>query len=290
MKKDITFYSEGSKIAGHLYLPEKADENNKVPAVVLCHGFAGIKELLLPVFAEKFAKQGYASLVFDYRGFGESEGERGRLVPVEQVRDIRNALTYMQTVAEVDQEQLFLWGTSFGGANAITTASIDSRVKALCVQLTFGSGERVITGSMTDEEKAKLFATFEKVEKRAVTTNKPMMLKPVQILTDEQSKEFYTSQVEKFPALAIKIPLVTIKYTIEYKPEDVLDKVNVPLLIIGAANDRVNPPEESQRLFDKAKEPKELMILENTGHYECYEGESFEKISDKALEWFKTYG
>lgn len=287
MKKEITFFSEGSKIAAHLYGPR--EKRKKAPAIVLCHGFAGIKELLLPVFARKFADNGYTSLVFDYRGFGESEGERGRLVPTEQVTDIRNALTFMETLEEVDPDHLFLWGTSFGGANAIAAAGSDSRIRALCVQLTFGSGERVITGNMSCEEKGKLFATFEKVEKRQVTTNKTMLLKPVQILTDEQSKSFYTSQVADYPALETKIPLLTIKRTIEYKPEELLERVKVPLLIIGAENDRVNPVEESHILFERASEPKELMILENTGHYECYEGEVFEKISDSTLAWFKKY-
>jgi len=71
-------------------------------------------------------ESGYAVLAFDYRGFGESEGERGRLVPAEQMTDIRNAVTYMQTLGEVDPERIGLWGTSFGGANAIIEAQLQA--------------------------------------------------------------------------------------------------------------------------------------------------------------------
>ena len=90
----------------------------------------------------------YISLVFDYRGFGDSEGKRGRLIPSEQVVDIRNAITFMEAQPEAEAERIGLWGTSFGGANAITTASIDDRVKCLTVQITFGSGERMVAGGL----------------------------------------------------------------------------------------------------------------------------------------------
>ena len=55
MREDVTFYSEGSEIKGHLYLPKTPPTDEGFPAVVMCHGFAGVKEMLLPAFAEAFA-------------------------------------------------------------------------------------------------------------------------------------------------------------------------------------------------------------------------------------------
>jgi cephalosporin-C deacetylase-like acetyl esterase len=77
-------------------------------------------------------------------------------VPQEQVADIRNAITFVQTLKEADEEKIGLWGTSFGGANCIYAASVDERVKALAVQLTFASGKRMITGELEEEERNKL--------------------------------------------------------------------------------------------------------------------------------------
>jgi hypothetical protein len=65
---------------------------------------------------------------------------------------------------------------------------MDNRPKCLVVQLTFGSGERVITGGQSDEEKKKLRTTLTKAWQRAVTKNKPMSLSIDRILTDQQSK------------------------------------------------------------------------------------------------------
>lgn len=289
MKKNIQFYSEGNLIKGILYIPENVNINNKCSAIILCHGFAGIKEFLLPNFAEKFCQNGYAVLTFDYRGFGESEGTRGKLSPKEQIIDIRNAITFLQTIEEINSESIGLWGTSYGGANAIIASSIDKRIKCLSVQLTFGNGERVITDNLTIEEKDRLYETIQKVWSKSVLKNKEMMVTIDKILTDEQSIDFYNKNVNKFPSLKTKIPFLTIKETIEHKPENYLKYVTIPILIICAENDQVNPKLESEILYEKANEPKEFMIVKNSTHYEVYEGDLFEEISEKQIKWFKKY-
>ena len=289
MRKSIVFYSEGCKLVGDLFLPNTTPNGQGVPAIILCHGFAGIREILLPPYAEAFAGAGFAALIFDYRGFGDSEGERGRLVPAEQIADIRNAITFLETLPEIAADRIGLWGTSFGGANAICTAARDSRVKCLAVQITFGSGERMVTGGLSDAEREKLLNTIQKAWQRAVTKNKPLYLTLDQILTDPDSKAFYQQMVERVPKLKTRLPLLTIRESMEYKPEDCLAAVQVPILIIGADQDIVCPFEESKTLFTKARPPKELTLIAGARHYEVYEGEYFKQSSGKAIEWFKKY-
>jgi uncharacterized protein len=69
------FYSEGCRIAGDLCAPQ-GETGARFPAVALCRGFDRTKEALLPPIAEVFANAGDASWAFDYRGFGQNEGER----------------------------------------------------------------------------------------------------------------------------------------------------------------------------------------------------------------------
>ena len=289
MKQEVVFYSDGAKIVGDMYVPEPYAEGDKCPVIILCHGFSGIREILLPAYAEAFATAGYLSLVFDYRGFGDSEGERGRLIPSEQVVDIRNAITFMEVQPEADAERIGLWGTSFGGANAITTASIDERVKCLTVQITFGSGERMVAEGLSEDEKAKILSTLKKAWQRAVVRNKPMMLNMDQILTDEDSKTFYNETVIKHPKLKTRLPITTIKESLEYKPENCVSSIKVPILVIGADQDIVCPVEESKILYEKANEPKELFIIEGAKHYDVYEGENFKVSSEKQLDWYNQY-
>ena len=287
-KKDVTFFSEGAAIAAHVYTPDGCG-NKQFPALILCHGFAAIKEIILPAYAEVFVRNGFVVLAFDYRGFGASEGPRGRFVPYEQITDIRNAVTYIQSLSYVDKKRIGLWGTSFGGANAISTAAIDTRVKALTVQLTFSSGEKSVKGNLDEEKRKKLDETLAKAWEREVTKNSPLSLPPHQLLTDEDSKSYYMKVVEQYPAMKTKIPLTTLRHIIEYNPKDAVSKLTCPILIIAADKDIVCPPEHSQELFQHAREPKKFVMLEQCTHYDAYEGNPFEKGSQEAIQWFKHY-
>lgn len=286
MIEEVQFESDGARVSGLLYAPDK---ESRAPAILLCHGFAGVKELLLPAFAERFCGEGYVVLTFDYRGFGQSEGEPGRIVPRLQVQDIDAAVTYLCARSEVDPERIALWGTSFGGANVIVAAGVDLRVRCVLVQLAFGDGERVITGHLNDEEKKGLFAILERMKARKIKTGKEKMVAISKVLADPQSQRFYERYVDRFPELRTKIPFLTIAETIGHKPIDVVHKVKVPILLVAASDDTVNPKEESERLFAAANEPKELCIIDGATHYDVYESPHFETAFAKQVEWLKRY-
>ncbi len=286
VKTDVEWKSNGLRIAGHLYLP---DTEGPAPGIVLCHGFAGVKELLLPAYAERFCAAGYAVVTFDYRGFGESDGEPGRLVPEHQIEDILSAVSFLAEHPKVDANRIGLWGTSLGGANAVVAASRDDRVKCLAVQLTFANGERVVTGGMSEDEAEKFKSTLSRMQAKRAETGREMMVPLKKILTDTQSAAFYDKYVGEFPALSIRVPFLTVAETLAHKPEDALPNLRVPLLVIGAGQDSVNPPEESLKLFEKAMPPKEFLMLEDATHYELYEGPHLDTVSARQIAWFGTH-
>jgi len=288
MYQQVTFKSHDLSIAGNLYLPQ-GEQAQAAPLIILCHGFCGVKELLLPVYAEEFAKQGYAALTFDYRGFGESEGEAGRLVPALQIEDIHAAIEWASSQTNIDAERIGLWGSSFGGANAIITASQNSNVKCVVAQLTFADGEEVITGEMSAEEKEKFVSTLERMRDKKAKTGKEMMVPIAKVLSDEQSVAFFNQYKEDFPALNIKIPFLTVWETMNHKPVNALAELNTPLMIVAAGNDGVNPVSESHKLFQLANEPKKLHVEEGATHYQVYTGEHFQSVVKQELEWFNQY-
>lgn len=272
-------------VVGQLYVPEGT---GPFPGIVLCHGFAGVKELLLPAYAERFASAGFAALTFDYRGFGGSGGERGRILPEQQVVDILSALEFLRGRPEIVADRIALWGTSLGGANAVVAASRDPRLKCLAVQLTFADGERVVTGTMSDQEKAKLLSTIQRLQDRRAKTGRETMVSLADVLTDPQSAAFY-ERFADHPALDIEVPMLTVAETIKYKPAAFLADVKVPILVVGAGKDSVNPPEESLLLFQAANEPKSLMMLDEATHYELYEGDYLDQVSSRQIDWFAQY-
>ncbi len=286
MERRVSYYSQGSKISAVLYLPDGAPAGGRRPGIVLCHGFTGIKELILPEYARAFAAAGYTALAFDYRGFGESEGERGRLIPYEQVMDIRNSITFMETLEEVDPERIGLWGTSYGAANVIYTAGIDQRARCVVAQVGFGDGGRAMSRRPA-QEVAPVLEMIRNERHQRVLTGKSTMVDPLLILNDPDSVAFFTQAAKEFPQLKIQIPLETVEATLEYRPEDVVHRIAPRALLLMAAEfDVPTPPDEFRSLYAKAGEPKKLVVFEGIRHYDIYQGEPWERSVQEALDWY----
>jgi fermentation-respiration switch protein FrsA (DUF1100 family) len=85
----------------------------------MAHGFGAERTWRLPAFAERFAEHGLATLFFDYRSFGDSDGEPRNLVsPRRHVADWAAAVDHARSLSGVDGDRLALWGTSFWGGPA----------------------------------------------------------------------------------------------------------------------------------------------------------------------------
>lgn len=286
MRTNVEFLSEGYRLRGHLYSPAGTDRG---AGVVLCHGFAGVKDLLLPRFAEGFAAAGIAALTFDYRGFGESDGHGPRIVPGEQMADIRNALTYLGSVPGVDPARIGLWGTSYGGANAIAVAACDYRVKALAVQIAFADGHQSVLGALSAEERVKFAESLQKIWVRAVTTGKELMLPLPKLLTDSQSRAFYEKYRSQFPALDVKLSFLTVKETLTHRPILLMPHVSAPTHFTIAGNDLVNAPEGMRALAIASRCRKAVLELPEAGHYDIYEDPHAATVIKAQSDWFCSH-
>jgi len=288
MERTVTYYSEGAKLAATLYMPDGA-AGRLVPCVVLCHGFTGIKELILPDYARRFAAAGFAALAFDYRGFGASEGERGRLLWRDQVQDVRNSITFAQTLEGVDLERIALWGTSYGAANVIHTAGIDERPKCVVAQVGFGDGGRRLK-TRSAEELAPLRQMIANERRKRVLTGESTMVDPFMILADPESAAFFNEASKDLPGLKTQVTLETLESILEYEPERVAGRIAPrALLLLAAELDTVTPPDEFRSVFASAGEPKKLVILPGIRHYEIYKGEPLERSAREAIDWFTLH-
>ena len=84
----ISFHSDGLKIAGLLDMPNDYRAGERRPAFIVLHGFGGNKDGQgQTVVAQQLARWGYVSLRIDFRGCGDSEGEHGRIICLDQVAD-----------------------------------------------------------------------------------------------------------------------------------------------------------------------------------------------------------
>ena len=136
----VTFYSDGLKIAGIIAWPEG---EKSCPGIVIPQGTVGLKEhYRSPEICGMLAQAGFATLTFDYRGFGDSEGPSDEIVPLAQIQDVRNALTYLEAQPRVDASRLGLLGFCWGGTHSVYVGAIDPRVRCVVTVGGVGDGRR----------------------------------------------------------------------------------------------------------------------------------------------------
>lgn len=290
-EKRVSFFSRGVKLAGVLYRPDSSDRS--VPGIVLCQGYTGTKEMFLPILAQEFAAHGFLSLIFDYRGWGESDGERGRLIPMEQVEDVRNALTFLAVQDCVDPDRLGLYGTSFGGANVVTTTARDPRVKCTVASLAVGNGRRWLRSLRRLWEWRDFLALLEEDRRTRVVTGESRRVRAFDVVPpDPVVRELMTAATEGgvFSSQDDEITLESAEAILEYSPEDEVGRISPrPILFIHAGSDNLVSPEEAQSLYARASEPKKLVLLPGVTHVDFYLGDALDRVTAESLEWFQRY-
>ncbi|MGW4534569.1 alpha/beta hydrolase [Nocardia sp. NPDC004340] len=128
--KNITFYSHGTRCAAW-HLTGKGALHGRA-CVVMAHGFGGTRDTGLLGYAEPLAAAGYDVLVFDYRGFGDSEGSPRQAVSYRRQReDYHAAISAARRLPGVDPDRIVLWGTSYSGGHAVVVAAQDRRIAAI---------------------------------------------------------------------------------------------------------------------------------------------------------------
>jgi dipeptidyl aminopeptidase/acylaminoacyl peptidase len=287
IKKEVHYYSDGLKLAATLYLPDetRAAGGKTWPVALMCHGLRADRKVFMPAFAEEFVRAGYISFIPDYRGFGESEGPKNRLISLERENDIINAITYLGLQPEVDPDRIGLFGISYGGATAIGVAARDSRARCVVSVVTFGDGDRWMRNSRRLWEYFALRDRLEKDRRARVVKGESEYVDFAEILVPTPPEEKLYASAE-LKALRITFPLETAEDIISYKPEKVVHEISPrPLLLIGGDQDYLVGWEESVRLYELAKEPKELIMLPGMTHYDVYSA-GFAPTMEAALRTF----
>jgi dipeptidyl aminopeptidase/acylaminoacyl peptidase len=142
--EDVSFLTaEGLTLRGW-YLPPPPTGAGRAPAIAYGHGNATDRRQWLPV-ALAVHEAGFAQLLFDFTGRGESDGEVITLGAHEHA-DLRSALDALAARPEVDPLRLALAGRSMGAVAALYLAADDARVKALVLDSPYAHLETLVDG------------------------------------------------------------------------------------------------------------------------------------------------
>jgi dipeptidyl aminopeptidase/acylaminoacyl peptidase len=265
MEEKVTFQSNGLKLSAIVHTPDNSRSEGRRPAFIVLHGFGGNKNGHgQSVMAEQLTQWGYITMRIDFRGCGESEGEHGRIICLDQVEDTSNAVTYMASRPDVDPQRIALVGSSFGAAVAIYTGGADSRVAAVISSGGWGDGERKFRGQHpTPDAWGRFTKILEEGRRHRERTGKSLMVPRFDIvpIPERLRRNMSAGSIMEFPA-------ETAQSMYDFRADDMVGKISPrPLLLLHSANDSVTPTHESIELFRRAKQPAELYLLSDVDHF-----------------------
>ena len=232
ISKVIALQAEDIKLAGQLYLPGEGDQA-PYRTICVCHGIPARvpapSDRGYPLLAERICGEGFAVLIFNFRGCGASGGNLDLL---GWTRDLKAAIDYLWALPEVDRSHLSLFGFSGGAAVSIYVASQDRRVSS------------IVTCACPAE-----FTFFTQAD------DPQSFIEHFRSIGTIRDKDFPHSIEEWLSGFRLISP---VKYVAEIAPR--------PLLLVHGSEDEVVEVTHAHKLYDRAGEPKQLIIIDGAGH------------------------
>ena len=282
----VTFNNQyGMPVAGNLFVPKQLAPASKNAALIVGHPMGAVKEQSANLYATKMAEQGFVTLSLDLSFWGESAGTpRNAVLPDLYAEDFRAAVDFLGTRPLVDRERIGVIGICGSGSFAIAAAKIDPRLKAIATVSMYDMGAANRNGlkhGMTAEQRQQVlvqaanqrYVEFQGGE-TLYTSGTP--LKRTGNPVGDEFFDFYrTPRGEVTPAGAspqtTTMPTLTsnVKFMNFYPFNDIETISPRPLLLIAGAD--AHSREFSEDAYNRAAEPKELVIIPNAGHVDLYD-------------------
>lgn len=291
MRRDlVAFTSSGLRCAAWLYRPEG---EGPFPSVILAHGFAGTREIRLDDYARRFAEAGLLCLVFDYRHFGDSEGEPRQLLDIRrQLADWRAAVDYIRSLPDADGKRTALWGTSFGGGHVLTLAAEDPSIAAVISQVPFVDG-LAASRSASGRQFLRLGLAALRDEARRITGRKPFLIPVVGLpgdlaaMTTPDAETGYRNLVPEGVDWRNEVAARIFLRVAAYRPINAAGRIRCPVLFCIAEKDRIVPAGATRTAAERA--PLGEVRSYPLEHFEIYYGEGFEKAVADQLAFLRRH-
>ncbi|MEG8235241.1 alpha/beta hydrolase [Pseudomonas orientalis] len=284
--ENVTFNNQyGMQVAGTLFAPKNRVAGSKNPAIVVGHPMGAVRQQSANLYATKMAEQGFVTLSLDLSFWGESAGTpRNAVLPDLYTEDFSAAVDFLGTHPSVDRERIGAIGVCGSASFVISAAKIDPRIKAIATVSMYDMGAANRDGlkhGMTGEQRRQIlrqaanqrYVEFQGGE-TVYTGGTPQSL-----TGDAVGDEFYdfyrTRRGEVTPTGASKLtttrPTLTsnVKFMNFYPFNDIETISPRPLLLIAGAD--AHSREFSEDAFERAAEPKQLLIIPNAGHVDLYD-------------------
>jgi dipeptidyl aminopeptidase/acylaminoacyl peptidase len=246
--QEVLLKADGLELAGELHIPSR---DRVHPALCICHGIPAVPhnpaDKGYSLLAQRFCHAGFITLIFNFRGTGKSQGN---LDILGWSRDLQTALDFLYNLKEADKNHFCLLGFSAGAAVSVYTAGHDPRVSLVAT--------------------CACPADFRSLRQRETPLENIQRFREIGAIRDKD----FPSSIEEWQR-----GFETIS------PIKWIDKISPrPLLLLHEDADELIPLEHARRLYQKAKEPKELKIIPGAKHKMRLE----KAAMDFVLDWLKA--
>lgn len=301
MERKIEFQSGGVTVRGILKTPDNA--KGPLPLLIMAGGWCYVKEIVMPEYADFFVEAGCACLIFDYRCFGDSDGEpRQHADPWMQIEDYRCAIDYAETLPEIDPDRIGIWGISYSGGHVLILGAIEPRIKCIVSNIPLIDGAetlRIGHGEARYRELQQMLLDYRRAKfKDPNTESKIPMAVPDPFTT--MGHWPYPDVYEGFMKLKETVApnhehWSTIESTEMCELYTVMPYVgrivNIPTMMVIAEKDTLTMWDKETEAFNAILTPKKkLVVLGDITHMSLYGNISKVEIASReTIPWLQQY-
>lgn len=244
-------------LVGLLTHPEGVEHDaaaETYPAAIVCHSFTGYKEIPhLKALADELAERGIVALRIDFTDcVGESDGSCRDMTLTNQIADLEDALSWLESRGEVDPDRIGVGGHSLGGATSVFVASQDERPAAV-----------VPVAAPATHETERLFQGKE-IER-----------------WEEMGHIHFPTQRRG----EVEIGWQFYEDLQQYDARDAVANIHAPIRFIHGSEDDIVPPSDSEAMYDRANPPKDLQLVDGADHLFRRKEHQREMVT-LAADWF----
>jgi acetyl esterase/lipase len=272
--------ASGDAIAATVYRPTDSAAE-RVPCVVMGAGGTLTQRDGIPAYAERFAAAGIAALSFDYRHWGDSEGEPRRLISIpRQLADWRSAVAHARAAAGVDPDRIAVWGMSFGGGHAISAAAEDARIAAVVALVPMADGLAFSLSRRFARFSARAVADRLRKRKRPLPAAGPAAAFPPEELPSLErlgAASGWRNEVN----VALDHPMPA------YRPVRRARRIGAPVLVQLGERDNLAPRRAVERVARQA--PHGELRRYPIDHFGCFSPEHVDEVAGDQIEFLSIH-
>ncbi|MEU0566577.1 alpha/beta hydrolase [Nonomuraea sp. NPDC005983] len=270
----VEFAVDGLTLVGELRVPEGAGPR---PGLVFTGPFTGVRDQVTGRYAERLAAEGFVTLAFDHRNWGESGGEpRQHEDPQGKLHDLRAAVSFLRARPEVDRDRIGAVGICLGGGYAMKFAAFDPRVRAFAGIAGAYNNTYAMRATM-DSTLGSLTETLEREDLGGPVEYLPAVATEGEAaMPGDEPHAYYGTERGASPSWVNRVTRAGMRELITVDNMMGADFLSpTPALIVHGLIDRVCRPEGAEEAFKRLDEPKQLIWVDAKQHTDLYDREPY---------------